>query len=407
MATPVFCCGFECGQLGSAGQHWANAGTHSATISTSTVRSGARSLRANPSAQMTNIRSASVLASTTVAMRCYVYFATLPTTIQGWVLMLGTVQSGGAVYKTSTQEICAAFGNTLGTTGVSVVTGQWYRIDVKIDSSANPHLIDVQVNGVACSQVSFATGLQVNTTIRILEQDVSNWTGDVFIDDILASNTVADYPLGAGKVEHFVPTSDGTHTATTTTIVKGTIAAPTGGGNVAGATDVWNWVNGVPLLGGLTDNTRLVNHQTAASTLYAEVIFGPASGISTPTVAPRAVEVITADRQASTATGLFQTKLNDNGTESAVANRGSVAGVITDRYVRKHYALAPTGGAWTVVSGAGNFNNIRARFGYSSDATPDQYWRGIMIEAEFAEVVNSIPNKIFQTIQAIRRASLR
>ncbi len=392
----VFCCGFECGQIGSVGQHWNSTGTHAATISTSTIRTGLRSLRANPTAQTTAIITPSVLGSSTlISLRCYVYFATLPTSAQGWVSLIKTTQSGGASYNTITQQIVSAFGNTLGATGVTVVTGQWYRIDVKIDSSANPHLIDVSVDGVACSQVSFALGTQVNSTLEILGQSISNWTGDVFIDDIVATNNTADYPIGAGTVRHFVPTSDGTHTATTTTIVKGTIATPVGA-NVAGSTDVFNWVSGVPLLGGASDNTRLVNQQTAGSGLYAEVIFGAAPGVAATTTVPRAVEVITADREASTATCNFITKLNDNGTENDVINRGTVAGVVTDRYARKHYALAPTGGAWTITAGAGNFTNIRARFGYSSDATPDIYWRGIMIEAEFAPV--SPPSTVLKDI---------
>ena len=173
----------------------------------------------------------------------------------------------------------------------------------------------------------------------------------------------------------FVPDADGTHTATTTTIVKGTIATPVGA-NVAGATDVFNWVNARPILGGATDNTRLVNQQTAGTTLYAEEDFEA----TTEALPPRAVEVLTADRQASTASGGFSTKLNDNGTEDVIITR-SAAGVISDRYVTKQYATMVGGGAWTLA----RFNALKARFGYSGDATPDQYWRGIMIEAEFAE----------------------
>jgi hypothetical protein len=144
---------------------------------------------------------------------------------------------------------------------------------------------------------------------------------------------------------------------------------------------VFGYVNARPIGGGATDATRLVNQQTIAATEYAEVNFADTVEVN----APRAVEVLTADRQATTAAGLFQTKLNDNGTEDAIANRGNVAGVITDRYISKQYATMVGGGAWTLA----RFNALKARFGYSSDATPDQYWRGIMIEAEFPESLDA------------------
>lgn len=387
MATLTFCCGGECGV---SGPHW-TAGAGSPTFSTSTKRNGDRALRANPSAAAQRWASVTGMFSGTVGvLRMYVNIASHPTS-DAWVGGLNVSGLGcGLAYKSSDGKYYAASGDgtgacVFGATGITLSTATWYRIDIKVNVVANPWLIDVQVDGSALGQASKALAATTLTTASVwLGTDGSSETFDIYYDDICTSVTSADYPIGSGYVNHFVATSDGTHTATTTTIVKGTIAAPTGGGNVAGATDVFNWVNGVPLLGGATDNTRLVNQQTAGATLYAEVIFGPAPGISTPTAGPRCVEVATADREATTATCNFITKLNDNGTESDVINRGTVAGQITDRYARKAYAVAPTGGAWTATAGAGNFNNIRARFGYSSDATPDIYWRGIMIEAEFA-----------------------
>lgn len=382
MPTPVFCCGFECG----AGHHTLAA---SASISTSTVRSGARSLRINPTAAITgNSTTITLTASAFWVWRFYVYFSTLPNVD---VYISNLESTAGVWFKASDSKIYSNASGTIGTTGVAVTTGQWYRIDAKFNSDGTARYMDVQVDGTACTQASALLSLVSPNSISF--GSITSHTSDYYIDDVVATNTLVDYPYGEGKVEHFVPTSDGTHTATTTTIVKGTIAAPTGGGNVAGSTDSFNWVNGVPLLGGATDNTRLINQATAGATLYAEHVMGAAPGISTPTVAPRAVEVIAAVRQAAKTAGQYAIKMNDNGTENVLVDSGSAAGVVTDEYFRKHYALAPTGGAWTVASGAGNFNNFRSRFGYSSDATPDQYLRGIMIEAELTSVVSEIVTK--------------
>lgn len=388
MTTPVFCCGVECGQQASisgVGQHWTLNGTGS--ISTGTVRNGARSLRLNPTAGLADSATPALTSSSLWVARVAIRFTTLPGA-NADLITIGDGVVGGVAFKQSDSSLypCSVSGGviTFGAGGFAVTTGAWYVVDLKYDGTANT--MDVQVNATPLTQHSNAALTGARTVIH-LGNTIATGTYDVFFDDILVSQTSADYPIGDGYVNHFVPTSDGTHTATTTTIVKGTIAAPTAGGNVAGSTDVFNWVNGVPLLGGATDNTRLVNHQTAASTLYAEVIFGPAPGISTPTTGPRAVEVITADREATTATGDFSVKLNDNGTESVVIARGVVAGVITDRYATKQFATAPsTGVAWTST----RFNALRVRFGYASDATPDQYWRGVMVEAEFAAVAAAV-----------------
>ncbi len=53
--------------------------------------------------------------------------------------------------------------------------------------------------------------------------------------------------------------------------------------------------------------------------------------------------------------------------------------MVTDRFATKQFATMVGGGAWTLA----RFNALKARWGYSSDATPDVYCRGIMIEAEF------------------------
>ena len=145
--TPVFCCGFECGQLGTVGQHW-NIFSGSPAISTSTVRSGARSIRFNPSAAASNIRSNSFTASDKWVIRFYVYFASLPTA--DYDICFNTGANHSVAFKQSDSKIYAQNSNGIpGSTGVSVTTGQWYLIDFSIDATTVSPLIDVKVNGVA------------------------------------------------------------------------------------------------------------------------------------------------------------------------------------------------------------------------------------------------------------------
>lgn len=375
--TPVFCCGFECGV---ASAHWTLLA--SASFNTGTVRSGARSLRINPTAASTGQATSIALTSSAIwVARFYVFFTTLPSA-NCTLLTMG--QSGQVRFQQSDSKIYALSAITQGATGITVTTGQWYRIDASFDGSSGK-VTDVQVDGVACGTAT--TGSPVSGTQLVLGTAAS-MTADYYIDDLVVTNTLADYPIGAGNVYNFVPTSDGTH-------------------NVAGASDFQRTLTGTDITNATTTAYQLVDNipldtGTAASvgtfvnmiappnaTDYVECIFGPAPGISTPTVAPRAVEVVAAIAQAGTGTGNMIIRLNDNGTVATVYTATTVAGVTSYAYKRAHFAIAPTGGAWTVVSGDGNFNNLRVRYGSPAavDANPDQYFAATMVEAEFEPLV--------------------
>lgn len=378
--TPTFCCGWECGQLGTSGQHWALTSTGS--ISTSTKRNGSRSLRINPTA--TNgyvVSSGFPMTSTHYVVRFYINFATLPSA-DCYIFAARTItpQFFGLAFKQSDSKLYCATGLTpsFGATGVSVTTGQWYRIDFHFDSTSGARTVDAQVNGTALAQkTSSATDGLSEWRLGIL----STATADVFFDDFLGGNTAADYPFGSGYVNHFVPVSDGTHNVTS----AGDFKVGAAGANITNATtDSWQLVDDTPLDDTTPDTNDYINMalDSGGGAEYVEHVFGPASGISTPSSAPRAVEAIIAYHGAAAAASNSTFKLNDNGTESTIfAFSGTASTSI--RYARKHYKDPPSGlGGWS-LSGSGNFNNLRHRFGYSTDANPDQYFDCAMIEAEF------------------------
>jgi hypothetical protein len=208
-------------------------------------------------------------------------------------------------------------------------------------------------------------------------------TGDVYYDDVLVSHTGADYPLGPGAVGTFVPTSDGTHNVAGAADFRRTLTATD---ILNSTTDAYQLIDDVPLESGSSvDWINMVAPPNATD--YVECIFGAAPWTQVPIRAPRAVEIVAGIHQAGTGTGNMEIRINDNGTMDTFYTATTVAGSTSVAYKRKHYATAPTGGAWTVVSGNGNFNNLRMRFGSPAavDANPDQYLDCIMIEAEFAE----------------------
>jgi hypothetical protein len=126
MATPIFCCGAECGIVGisSLGQHWFSS---SATFSTVTKRSGNRSLEFTSGA---TANTQVFPTSTRWVGRVYISgsFAPLASTE---LVALSTVLGPHVYYNSSDQKIYARVGTTSGATGVSVLlgSGTWYRID--------------------------------------------------------------------------------------------------------------------------------------------------------------------------------------------------------------------------------------------------------------------------------------
>ncbi len=154
--TPVFTCGWECGTLvtGSTnGEHWiVTTSLTTATISTSTVRSGARALRINTTAAGCTTRTPVLTSSTRWIGRVYIRFAALPSADND---LVSTAAANGPVvrFKQSDSKIYAGVTTTLGASGVAVTTGVWYRIDFDFNISAGGNdVCDVQVGGTACGQ---------------------------------------------------------------------------------------------------------------------------------------------------------------------------------------------------------------------------------------------------------------
>lgn len=377
--TPVWTCGFECGIFNTTGSHWTQSHGLPA-YSTATVRSGARSLRINPSATTSDATSMTLASASHWVIRCYIYFATLPNA----TIPLVTAGSQSGLYFVSSDNSirCGLNTSTVAASGVVVTTGQWYRLDVDVDGGVNTN---GRVDGVDLLDSPFGGGSPY-TTMK-LGSDAAV-TCDMFFDDVIVSETGADYPIAGGYVNHFIPTSDGTHSGLTTSDFGRTL---TGTDILNSTTDSYLLLDDVPLESG--SSVDWINMLAPVASTYVENVFGPASGISTPTVAPRMASIIIGIHAAGTGAYNAEWLLNDNGSTSAIFTASAVAGVTTVIYKTLNLADPPSAAsAWT-LSGNGNFNNIRVRFGPTSsvDANPDVYFDCAMIEAEFAEVSNTVP----------------
>lgn len=391
-----FCCGAECGQISASGPHWV-AALGVATIDTGTVRNGNRSLRFNASAAVVTVNTVAMTASGRWVGRCYVRFATLPGA--DTLILAATDTSGpGVRFKSSDSSLYAGVGTTFGSTGVSITTGQWYRVDFDLTiNTGGSDTSNVQVNGTACGTAT-ATGLSANATV-IRFGLLSASTADMFLDDVILSNNSGDYPFGAGYVHHFVPTSDGSHNVAGASDFE---RSGTGTDILNSTTDAYQLIDDVPLESGAgTDWINMVAPPNASD--YVQCVFGPAPGIPSATTTARALDFVIGYRQAGTGTGNMLVQwitpnFSPSGTSNDIYRAETVAGVTTIAYARKGDTNAPSDGA------PGNTTQIRFTSPLVLDANPDQYLVSAMIEAEFAQLPDPI-GKEFIYGHAVHRAS--
>jgi hypothetical protein len=391
MATYNICCGFECGTFGEGNlPPHINGGTISnVDFDTGTVRSGARSLKVTLVSGQTS-RAQSRITIGQQVVRVYVRFESLPDA-SCYVCHSQATGNDGCYFDSSDSKLYARSGTTQGATGFGpVTTDVWYRLDLSISTQQNPHTTKLQVDGTAVSDAVDARASATGPFNLGTNASHSATSGVFYFDDWLQSSQLADYPLGAGYINHFVPIADGTHN---TEDAANAYEFGDGVDIVDATTTSYTMVDDVPMpSSGSTDRIQY-RPNTGVNTRYVEHIFGPAPGISVPTEAPLTAIVMVCGEEAGTQGNDSTWKIVDDGTEVVIEARAN-SGVTTLRYYSVHFNTMPKdSAAWTVA----RFNALRHRWGYVSDANPDVYFESAMIEAAFAEAAppaGNVPEKM-------------
>lgn len=387
--SSILCCSGSCGRIGAANLHM-TASTNVSSNSAIVRGSGTHTWLFEVVAGISNLTPDFVGTFSQRTLRFYLYFETLPSADA--LICFASNTSGfpnyhGIAFKQSDSKLYTCLYSTFGgsfsfgATGVSVTTGVWYRIDIKISDDTVNVVVDAKVDGVALGQKSNAT--ITGTLASLTFGHVTNRTLKYRIADIIITSAVADYPIGAGIVRRFVLTSDGTHN----TGAAGSFIVGAAGANITDATtNSYLLVDDTPLDDTTPDVDDYITqtNNTGGGALYVEHSFDSPDAF-TPVNNPRGVDCIVAYHAAGTGIGNSTFKINDNGTESNIL-AFSGAGQTTIRYARNHFANPPSGlGGWKLTGFNGNFNLLKHRFGYSTDGDPDQYFDCVMMEAEFAE----------------------
>jgi len=287
-----------------------------------------------------------------------------------------TTTAGGQIFlvNTSGALIAEPAGNAGDrVTGPTLTAGVWYRLDFDFDTSGTQHSIAWAVDGAAqtTATATDSPAAQDMTKFRFGTTATTHTNAvTALYDDAVFSYTGADYPLGAYTVKGFSPDRDVDISQVGTGSFVDAAAAAISAGNPAWD-NLWDTVSSSPRV-----------EQTAiAAAGYIEVGFAPASR------APDAVTFIATMRADSTSATNGQVQINDGGTLD------TFTGLIdpsesSNVNVWKTRATRPNGGtAWTLDA----FNALGARIGYSTDANPDVWFCGLMLEAAFKITPSSNP----------------
>lgn len=367
----IVACGCECGITGI---HWTTAA--GLTFDTALKRTGTTSMNVSRAGSTMSYTALHTPAGNVSHYSFYLYFTSLPTA-DSYIFRGGTTTAAiGLSFKQSTSKLHCAGGGTagvVGATGVTITTGQWYRIDLKIDQTPSAKTADGFVDGSPMSQGTNSSA-SAGTAPQFSSNSVAI-TANFNIDDYIGCDGSTNYPVGAHTVEAFVPTADGTHAISLANEFERTA---TGTDITNGSTDAYQLVDELPI-GGTADYINM--NTTAPSTDYVEIIFGPAPGVSSPLVAPSGMEVIATWSGAAATNSNRKLTLVDNATLDDVVNVTSAQGT-TAINTRKVYMAPPSGGSWVLSGGNGNFNNLRMRFSSTSPVVR-QRWQATLIEAIF------------------------
>jgi len=259
-------------------------------------------------------------------------------------------------------EIRATWGGS-SQTGPTFTDGGWHLVDFRFTSSASTFTIDWQVDSVTQTQVSIAGQTPVALDRFYVGSVTTTNTAKYWLSDVVLSSTTADYPIGPHRCIQLDPNADGTHS------LGGSITNA-GGGTTLLSESVDDWPP--------DSTTYLV--QTVLGSNYAEINFADPAETTIWDVQA----VLAGFSSSSTGTNAAQLQVLDSG-GTLLTTTGDLDYSSTTVGLHRFLVARPAGG-WdgTKLTGA------KARWGFSTDTTPDPRVTALMLEYAAPEG-NSFP----------------
>ena len=197
----IMICAFVCDILaGESGPHFEHTADGYVLKQNSVVHSQDFALRLwNDTTKLHTVAlSPTNLASYPISVsRFYIRFGTLPSG-DTYLFTAGVNDANqmGLFFDQSEGKLYAATGNpaTKGASGISVTTGVWYRVDIRIIQTSGDRSVDVEVDGTALGSAADA----VATSVSYLAITSYAVNSDVYYDSMYISDEGDDFPIGAG-----------------------------------------------------------------------------------------------------------------------------------------------------------------------------------------------------------------
>lgn len=370
MTTPVFITGFEHGLatlVTSGGGLCTSITGTGMSVQGTTKNTGNYALKCLVSGTAATSYLGWTHTQAIVVGRFYFRFATAPSAITEIFRENITAGNGPRIlFDPSDSRVYGMFSTTTGPKSAPLSANTWYCIDFKFDVSTGTSTLDIKVNGTANGQLTYT---QAATTMSGARMGFyTAVTGEVYYDDYVLSFTAADYPIGPGGTQLLTPTGDGTHN-----VPLGTMQNQAGA-DINGSTILATpLVNSVPM----GDTTAYIQQAALDTTAYADVAFSDITATHSSIIGAMG---LLAYKSASTTANNGGCIISKDSFSTSTTIWGA-PGALSD------YSESSNFWKSAIIDGAINdttINALRARMGYSGDATPDPYWIDIGVEVAYA-----------------------
>jgi hypothetical protein len=364
--APAWMTGMEHGVTSSAGDgifSALSAAGGSISASSEVPRSGNYSLRLNDTSNAGDTWiDSSIINSTTMIVRFAMRLTSLPSSGMGQIASVWTssgTQIASVGYDNSTQKLHAQFdGGTVRAAASTISAGQWYRVDLRINTGGATHTLDWRINGVAQTQAtrsSSAMTMEDLTLGSVRDADIYN----AYIDDIVITTDSSDYPLADGRILGLVPNAMGTITNP-----NGYLKDNSSTTNISSTS--WTLLDGLPM----TSTAGYIRQTTASSGSHAHVAFADIAR----TKCIDAVRAVVALHSSGTTANQAKTSIFEGSTETVVHNDS----VATTSLTYRGKVITPATGSWTTSK----LNSLQARIGSAVNTASEPYWDGLLLEYE-------------------------
>lgn len=391
--TRLWHTGFEW-QSATTGVEW-NTSTGTISISTATKRTGAASLRCNPTAA-TGFITHRFRADSTVRcfIRIYLYIASLPSADTD-ILRYGDGTYNPYTIRLRTTGVLALYsgGTQLGSdTPSSLNTSQWYRIELDYND-ASSDAVEAFLDGTSFASATSSGDVAGGGVISV--GVIGTATADLYFDDIAVNDS-------AGSVNNSLPGAGG--------IV---IALPTGAGDNAATTGIYSYINEVPPSDTATSGSTMIELDANPTIGDYEMTDSSALGMNSADTV-NAILILGRIREETAGTSNYTLRIKSASGGTTTSSASVDAGNATPRTNPSSTTAfgnllisetdPTTGVAWT-PTGTNSIDNMQVGVG-TTDGTPDIWCLALCAMIDYTpSAVTSIPNKIYQPKQAVNRAS--